>query len=945
MERTEHTKLPFIDYQRHFNGDYTESSGISVSGETDNTISMGVSARDRLRYIAQQHDGFDAEEEFTPFLPRIETKPAAEKDPKMKCDYRVSLLSKLQQNLPELAVPKTVGKYRHRVKVVPIVSLPAPSSPQPAMHPSVAHVVLREQYFRERNQPSPDFKETELARIFDRYPISRFLSSRDGRRSRSNIIHRSPTRSTGFCGKKSLPSIKDLGHIKAWQNVPQESAKLTWVQRLGTWVQSDPQNQPLQYLKLNSEAKLTVKALPFCSHHHDFYHKNLHWDLREHVPYICPRFSDHHYQKHHHGRKLPPKKSKIDPSKRKILTVPRDPFTSKEQRTIKRPWLKPPTQTKETPEPKIHLVLPSEKDDNPYHWMVDNATMTDDSLSDVYSLPANNAAHSISPVPSDVTTRNLVQIKKKRVEMVDQACDVMILSSIVSSPTPSLYTEDNDVTDSMFGDAPTPKDVKEEINNTISGAKNNVAMVTPDEYKLPSEVPQLSKDQDEDLNDSAVDMGSGESDLPDENLEASVPSEEDDFSEEPLDDEDLSEKETQQVDENDDDGIISNLAGNTVDSYVANVASESDGSTRNSSSRTPSPVMQIKAKPPKKSPIIRRRALPPLPPPPTFIDSGTSTCHSDDEKSDVTVTSAMSSQSKQPIVVPLPKFLEHPGSSRSTRSSRSRISIHTPSTTASKKSAKRRGKVIRDMALADEMRRMKEAEERRRKAHEKFQKMKEARLIPTPATPFSEVQASEEGGFDSQGDGFLDKYCIVNPSKVDYYRRIFDSIDDDGDGHLDSREMMEAVLKILPNEGLTESDLHYIYRLLELADYDMYAGRSDFRLFAIVVSLAQRVASLDDFMRGIIDRFDFQSVDMKLWRARQLFKRLVDNQERETMSQESLCLELKACGIPPKQELLVRKSLKHLKQLDVMDFLTYLPLFAMVHSNVIKNPLREECTA
>ncbi|XP_076804700.1 uncharacterized protein LOC143448732 isoform X6 [Clavelina lepadiformis] len=847
MERTEHTKLPFIDYQRHFNGDYTESSGISVSGETDNTISMGVSARDRLRYIAQQHDGFDAEEEFTPFLPRIETKPAAEKDPKMKCDYRVSLLSKLQQNLPELAVPKTVGKYRHRVKVVPIVSLPAPSSPQPAMHPSVAHVVLREQYFRERNQPSPDFKETELARIFDRYPISRFLSSRDGRRSRSNIIHRSPTRSTGFCGKKSLPSIKDLGHIKAWQNVPQESAKLTWVQRLGTWVQSDPQNQPLQYLKLNSEAKLTVKALPFCSHHHDFYHKNLHWDLREHVPYICPRFSDHHYQKHHHGRKLPPKKSKIDPSKRKILTVPRDPFTSKEQRTIKRPWLKPPTQTKaETPEPKIHLVLPSEKDDNPYHWMVDNATMTDDSLSDVYSLPANNAAHSISPVPSDVTTRNLVQIKKKRVEMVDQACDVMILSSIVSSPTPSLYTEDNDVTDSMFGDAPTPKDVKE---------------------------------------------------------------------------------------------------GSTVDSYVANVASESDGSTRNSSSRTPSPVMQIKAKPPKKSPIIRRRALPPLPPPPTFIDSGTSTCHSDDEKSDVTVTSAMSSQSKQPIVVPLPKFLEHPGSSRSTRSSRSRISIHTPSTTASKKSAKRRGKVIRDMALADEMRRMKEAEERRRKAHEKFQKMKEARLIPTPATPFSEVQASEEGGFDSQGDGFLDKYCIVNPSKVDYYRRIFDSIDDDGDGHLDSREMMEAVLKILPNEGLTESDLHYIYRLLELADYDMYAGRSDFRLFAIVVSLAQRVASLDDFMRGIIDRFDFQSVDMKLWRARQLFKRLVDNQERETMSQESLCLELKACGIPPKQELLVRKSLKHLKQLDVMDFLTYLPLFAMVHSNVIKNPLREECTA
>lgn len=37
-----------------------------------------------------------------------------------------------------------------------------------------------------------------------------------------------------------------------------------------------------------------------------------------------------------------------------------------------------------------------------------------------------------------------------------------------------------------------------------------------------------------------------------------------------------------------------------------------------------------------------------------------------------------------------------------------------------------------------------------------------------------------------------------------------------------------------------------------------------------------------------------------------------------------------------------RKSLAHMKEMDLLDFLAYLPLFLLVHSNIVDNPLNLE---
>ena len=50
-------------------------------------------------------------------------------------------------------------------------------------------------------------------------------------------------------------------------------------------------------------------------------------------------------------------------------------------------------------------------------------------------------------------------------------------------------------------------------------------------------------------------------------------------------------------------------------------------------------------------------------------------------------------------------------------------------------------------------------------------------------------------------------------------------------------------------------------------------------------------------------------------------------------------MDLRAGGVSLEHELEVRDKLGHMKSLDLLDFLTYVPLFLMIHESVVENPL------
>ena len=81
----------------------------------------------------------------------------------------------------------------------------------------------------------------------------------------------------------------------------------------------------------------------------------------------------------------------------------------------------------------------------------------------------------------------------------------------------------------------------------------------------------------------------------------------------------------------------------------------------------------------------------------------------------------------------------------------------------------------------------------------------------------------------------------------------------------------------------------------------------------------------------IVSLFSFYS-EQTLWEC---------NVDLDTnkISLEQLCVELRVGGVSLDHEQEVKDRLKHLKALDLLDFLTYIPLFIMIHESVVDNPL------
>ncbi|XP_035280911.1 uncharacterized protein LOC118231321 isoform X1 [Anguilla anguilla] len=261
--------------------------------------------------------------------------------------------------------------------------------------------------------------------------------------------------------------------------------------------------------------------------------------------------------------------------------------------------------------------------------------------------------------------------------------------------------------------------------------------------------------------------------------------------------------------------------------------------------------------------------------------------------------------------------------------------LHTdPGCQGSEGSAKQRRASWKLEHLLQEKRRM--DTERKAKVSHIYSKLKE-----------HETAQRQTNGSHSRFEDFdfLAKYCIFNQEKLSQYKQAFEAVDSDGDGYLTCYQVLLALKEIAPPEVLTDSEEIYVYRILEMVDFRVTEGLTDLRLFAVVASLAQKIASLDDFTRSLIGKLDFRTVEMKLYRAKQLFLFLLETQtgvsaaQEGLLSTEQLLMELRAGGIAPEHEEVVASQLRHVKSLDLLDFLAHLPLFLLIHSSVIANPL------
>ncbi|KAG6931459.1 hypothetical protein G0U57_001793, partial [Chelydra serpentina] len=143
------------------------------------------------------------------------------------------------------------------------------------------------------------------------------------------------------------------------------------------------------------------------------------------------------------------------------------------------------------------------------------------------------------------------------------------------------------------------------------------------------------------------------------------------------------------------------------------------------------------------------------------------------------------------------------------------------------------------------MEQQQKAEGRQAQALHIYSKLQETQ-IPAFRAPETRTISNFED-FD-----FLAKYCIFSQEKLAKYKRAFEAVDTDGDGYLNCLQVLMALKEIVPSDALTDAEELYVYRILEIVDYYVTDGLTDLRLFAVMASLAQKIAALDNFMRALI---------------------------------------------------------------------------------------------
>ncbi|CAN0038161.1 unnamed protein product, partial [Bubo scandiacus] len=93
------------------------------------------------------------------------------------------------------------------------------------------------------------------------------------------------------------------------------------------------------------------------------------------------------------------------------------------------------------------------------------------------------------------------------------------------------------------------------------------------------------------------------------------------------------------------------------------------------------------------------------------------------------------------------------------------------------------------------------------------------------------------------------KYCIFSQEKLAKHKRAFEAADTHEDGYLNHWQVLMALEEVAPSEALTfsisKANRSIPGKILEIVDYYVTDGLTDLRLFAVMASLAQKIAALE----------------------------------------------------------------------------------------------------
>lgn len=188
-------------------------------------------------------------------------------------------------------------------------------------------------------------------------------------------------------------------------------------------------------------------------------------------------------------------------------------------------------------------------------------------------------------------------------------------------------------------------------------------------------------------------------------------------------------------------------------------------------------------------------------------------------------------------------------------------------------------------------------------------------------------------------DDWLAKWCIFKPNQLNTLGSIFDRYDTFEKGWINGESLIQALEKAV---HLNNIRLTYLFNIMCLCGTDPFTNGVDKKVFCIIAALGQRIKHLDDeWFLNLLPRLDAMSIENKMHKVRNLWNFLVDAETR-MIHREDLFIEMKAGQVTKDHIEYAREKFCDKSNFDLLDFLTYCPLFINIHNKIIVDPFDEK---
>jgi len=199
---------------------------------------------------------------------------------------------------------------------------------------------------------------------------------------------------------------------------------------------------------------------------------------------------------------------------------------------------------------------------------------------------------------------------------------------------------------------------------------------------------------------------------------------------------------------------------------------------------------------------------------------------------------------------------------------------------------------------------------------------------------------------------YLSNNCVITDTKLRRFRNIFDKCSKKKPGIALTSEELITALRRVNNKLIGNAEIKYIFYVLDLLGSNT-SGFHDFKAFAAIAALSERVAPMEGLIKGFVDNADFTSLRQKLDRANHMFLNLfkaesaMDNKAQKALMSiplEELEYVFRAGGLSVDKISDILRALREndMDPLTYLDYLAYIPMFIDVHAAIIANPFNTE---